>query len=264
VGSPLVAVNCAAVPDSLLEAELFGHDKGAFTGATRARPGRFRQASGGTLFLDEVAELPSPLQGKLLRVLQEHVVDVLGRDVPEPVDVRVVAATNRDLLQLAREGLFREDLMYRLNVVEIRVPPLRERREDIEPLVHHFVKKFAEGRELTIPAAVVDALSVQPWPGNVRQLQNACERMVLLCQKDTLSLEDLGPSDTSPGPGRATAEYWPALPEDGLSLVDLEKSVIERVLVLKRWNVSQAATYLGVPRHVLAYRMVKYGIERPD
>ena len=181
---PFVAVDCAAIPAELLESELFGHARGAFTGAVRDRAGRFRQASGGTLFLDEVAEIPPALQGKLLRALQERVVDAVGADAPVPVDVRILAATNRDLPSRIRDGSFREDLYYRLNVVELAVPPLRERPEDIPPLVRRFVSEFAAGREITVPAAVVVELSRRPWPGNVRELKNACERMVILCRGD--------------------------------------------------------------------------------
>ncbi|MCB9581106.1 MAG: sigma-54-dependent Fis family transcriptional regulator [Polyangiaceae bacterium] len=257
---PFVAINCAAVPGDLLESELFGHEKGAFTGATRAREGRFRQAEGGTLFLDEIGEMPPSLQGKLLRVLQERVVDVVGGDRPVVVDVRLLAATNRDLAHMAREGSFREDLLYRINVLEVRVPPLRERPEEIAPLARHFVERFARGRELSLPEDVIAELRARPWPGNVRQLENACERLVILCDGDTLQLDDLPPRDDQPEAG--TAMEWPDLPPDGLGLVDLEKRVIERVLALKHGNVSQAAQYLRVPRHVLAYRMVKYGISR--
>ncbi|MBN1609134.1 MAG: sigma-54-dependent Fis family transcriptional regulator [Polyangiaceae bacterium] len=261
---PFVAVNCAAIPAELLEAELFGHVKGAFTGATRARLGRFRQAEGGTVFLDEIFEMPASLQSKLLRVLQERVVDVLGQDAPEPVDVRVVAATNQDLAARVREGQLREDLFYRLNVVEIRVPPLRERAEDIEPLVRHFVELFAEGRELGIPDELVRVLRERAWPGNVRELRNACERAVLLCRADALSIDDL-PAAHLAAPAASSAlspGEWPPLPDGGLSLVDLEKSVIMRVLALKGGNVSQAAAYLRVPRHILAYRLAKYGLQR--
>jgi two-component system NtrC family response regulator len=264
---PFVAVNCAAVPGELLESELFGHVKGAFTGATKARAGRFRQAIGGTLFLDEVAELPLPLQAKLLRVLQEKTVDVLGSDQPVAVDARVISATNRDLAVSIRKGSFREDLLYRLNVVNVAIPPLRERREEIPRLVAHFVEQLARGRELSIPRALLDEMQAHPWPGNVRELQNACERLVLLCRGDTLRIEDL-PSGGNPSTDAeavaASLDDWPPLPESGLSLVDLEKRVIERVLRLKRGNVTHAASYLGVPRHVLAYRMAKYGIEREE
>jgi two-component system NtrC family response regulator len=253
---PFVAVNCAAIPGELLESELFGHARGAFTGAVRDRTGRFRQAAAGTLFLDEVAEIPPALQAKLLRVLQERSVDVVGGDHPVPVDVRIVTATNRDLPSLLREGIFREDLYYRLNVVEVRVPPLRERPEDIPPLVEYFMKELGAGREMTVPPAVMEELKSRPWPGNVRELKNACERMAILCGGTEISVEDLPPAATRAG------EEWPPLPPDGLSLVDLEKKVIERALRLKGGNITQAAAYLQVPRHILVYRIEKFGIRR--
>jgi len=261
---PFVAVNCAAIPAELLESELFGHARGAFTGAVRDRAGRFRQASGGTLFLDEVGEIPPALQGKLLRALQEKAVDAVGADAPVPVDVRILAATNRDLLARIREGAFREDLYYRLNVVELAVPPLRERPDDIPPLVRRFVDEFAAGREIAVPPAVVEELSRRPWPGNVRELRNACERMVILCRGDEVSLDDLPSAPRAAGEGGAEsgAAEWPPLPAGGLSLVDLEKRVIERALQMKGGNITQAATYLRIPRHILVYRIGKYGLRR--
>ena len=261
---PFVAVNCAAMPADLLESELFGHEKGAFTGATKARLGRFRQATGGSIFLDEVGELPRALQGKLLRVLQERVVDVVGADAPVAVDVRVVAATNQDLAEQVASGTFREDLLYRLNVVEIRVPPLRERPEDIEPLTRHFVEQSGRGRDVELTDEVLAALQRRRWPGNVRQLENACERLVLLSPDGTLRASDLptvSERDSAPPPLGELNE-WPPLPESGLDLVDLEKRVIERALAFKAGNITQTARYLGVPRHVLVYRMSKYGIHR--
>ncbi len=263
---PFVAVNCAAVPAELLESELFGHARGAFTGAVKSRSGRFRQAEKGTLFLDEVSEIPLPLQAKLLRALQERMVDVVGADVPVAVDVRIVAATNRDLAERIREGAFREDLYYRLNVVELPVPPLRERPEDVPALVDHFLSRFAAGRELSVPPGVMDELVRRPWPGNVRELKNACERMAVLCRGDELSLDDLPPAPPAARggaePDPATAEEWPVLPPDGLSLVDLEKRVIERALRLKGGNITQTAVYLRIPRHILVYRIEKHGITR--
>jgi two-component system NtrC family response regulator len=266
VEKPFVAVNCAAIPGELLESELFGHARGAFTGAVRERSGRFRQAEGGTLFLDEIGEMPLSLQAKLLRVLQERVVDAVGKDVPIPVDVRIITATNRDLGQRIREGTFREDLFYRLNVVEIGVPPLRERREDIPLLVGHFVTELAEGRELVIPPRVMVELASRPWPGNVRELKNACERMVILCRGNEISPEDLPGGTGPPVPEKASAgidiESWPPLPPEGLSLVDLEKKVIECALKMKKGNITRAAAYLRIPRHILVYRLEKYGIRR--
>ncbi len=261
-----VAVNCAAIPAELLESELFGHARGAFTGAVRDRPGRFRQASGGTLFLDEIGEMPMPLQAKLLRVLQEKVVDQVGGDRPIPVDVRILVATNRDLLERIREGTFREDLYYRLNVVEIRVPPLRDRPEDIPPLVEHFLGEIGPDRRISVPPRVMEEITSRPWPGNVRELKNACERMVILCRGEEVSVEDLPPlpagARSADPAGEGFADDWPPLPPGGLSLVDLEKRVIERALRLKGGNITQAAAYLNVPRHILVYRIEKYGIRR--
>jgi two-component system NtrC family response regulator len=264
---PFVAVNCAAVPGELLESELFGHARGAFTGAVRSRPGRFRQAEKGTLFLDEVSEIPLPLQGKLLRALQEKMVDVVGSDVPVAVDVRIVAATNRDLEQQIREGAFREDLYYRLNVVALRVPPLRERPEDIPPLVEHFLAAFKAERDFSAPPAVLAELARRSWPGNVRELKNACERMAILCRGDELSLDDLPPLPSGAlAAGAAEAEAvgdeWPPLPPGGLSLVDLETRVIERALRFNGGNITRTAAFLRVPRHVLVYRIEKHGIRR--
>ncbi len=254
---PFVAVSCAAIPSELLESELFGHEKGAFTGASRAREGRFRRAHGGTLFLDEIGELPAGLQGKLLRVLQEKMVDVLGEDSPREVDVRVVAATNRPLDSLVAAGSFRQDLYYRLNVVQLEIPPLRERPEDLELLARHFVAVAAGHREVHLPAAVLKELRLRSWPGNVRELENACERLVVLCEGAAVRVEDLPPA--KPG---SPDEQWPPLPPEGFGLVDLERKVIQRALDLNQGNVSQTARYLRVPRHVLAYRLEKHGISR--
>lgn len=263
---PFVAVNCAAIPGELLESELFGHAKGAFTGAVKNRLGRFRQAQGGTLFLDEIGEIPLPLQAKLLRALQEKVVDAVGGDAPISVDVRIVAATNKDLQSRIRAGSFREDLYYRLNVVEVHVPPLRERSEDVPALVLHFVGELAESRDLTVPPRVMEELMRRPWPGNVRELKNACERMVILCDGNEASLEDLPApaerlrAEKAPLPGDIVD--LPSLPPDGISLLDLEKKVIESALRIKNGNMTQAAAFLRIPRHVLIYRLDKYGIRR--
>jgi two-component system NtrC family response regulator len=188
----------------------------------------------------------------------------VGADAPVPVDVRILAATNRDLRARIRDGSFREDLYYRLNVVELAVPPLRERPDDIPPLVERFVSEFAGGREITVSAAVVADLSRRPWPGNVRELKNACERMVILCRGDEVSLDDLPPAPGGSVAGtaeEASAAFLP-LPAEGLSLVDLEKRVIEGALRLKGGNITQAAVYLRIPRHILVYRIEKYGLRR--
>jgi two-component system NtrC family response regulator len=263
---PFVAVNCAAIPGELLESELFGHAKGSFTGAVKDRVGRFRQAKGGTLFLDEVGEIPLPLQGKLLRALQERVVDVVGEDRPVPVDVRIVAATNRNLTERIRNGFFREDLYYRLNVVEIHAPSLRERPEDIPVLVEHFVQDLGADRGITVPEGVMAEMMSRSWPGNVREIKNACERMVILCRGTEVVPEDLPPRNSVAGNesvGEATVDdEWPQLPTNGISLIDLEKRVIERALRAKRGNITHAAAFLQIPRHILVYRLEKYGIRR--
>ncbi len=260
---PFVPVSCAALPHDLLESELFGHDRGAFTGATRAREGRFRKAHGGTLFLDEVGELPLPLQGKLLRALQERAVDVVGRDDPVQVDVRMVAATNRDLRELVAQGEFREDLFYRLAVVELTVPALRHRREDIAPLARHFVAAASAGRAMEIPDEVASALEAREWPGNVRELENACERMAILATGDRVRLDDLGQgAGQPPSAHAATKDDWLDHLPAGISLVDLERKAVEHALLRSDGNISAAARLLRVPRHILVYRIRKHGITR--
>ncbi|MFH1681604.1 MAG: sigma-54 dependent transcriptional regulator [Candidatus Eisenbacteria bacterium] len=264
---PLVAVNCGALPRDLVESELFGHRRGAFTGATRDKPGKFQAASGGTLFLDEIGELPLDLQSKLLRVLDAGEVDMLGGGGPVEVDVRLVAATNRDLERAVREGTFREDLFYRLNVIPIRVPALRERPEDIPVLWRHFVEQFAAGPAVATDPNLLAHLARLPWKGNVRELANLCQRMVLLRKGDALRLADL------PEEGRAETTLenvahespLPAfregpLPEGSLPLRELERDVIEKALRKFEGNKSRTARYLGIPRHILLYRIRKYGI----
>lgn len=258
-----VAVNCAGIPSELIEAELFGHVKGAFTGAARSRLGRFRQADEGSIFLDEIGELSPSAQSKLLRVLQESVVDVLGADEPIEVDVRVIAATNKDLRAEVEAGRFREDLFFRLNVVEICVPPLRARPDDIPELVKTFVSEFSGGEHTEIPEEIMGVLTRRKWIGNVRELRNACERMVILSQPGELSLSALPPESGN----HANESSWSAgqwrLPPEGISLLDLEKAVIEQAIARANGNISQAARFLRVPRHILIYRIEKYGIARP-
>jgi len=254
---PFVTLSCAAVAPDLLTSELFGHVAGAFTGARRAREGRFRRAHGGTLFLDEVGELPLELQSALLRVIQERVVDVVGSDHPTPVDVRLVCASNRDLRDEAAAGRFRDDLYYRLAVVELVVPPLRDRPEDIPPLVHHLVARHGPDGPLRVPDDVMAELCRRPWPGNVRELENACERMAILAEGDTVRLEDL-PRPSAAAESGAWLDHLP----DGISLVDLERQAIEHALARTGGNVSAASRLLGVPRHILVYRLHKHGIQR--
>jgi two-component system NtrC family response regulator len=262
--APFVAVNCAAIPEELLESVLFGHKKGAFTGATADSEGKFAAADGGTLFLDEIAEMSAELQSKLLRVLETGEIDTVGATQPRQVDVRILAATHRDIEALVDEGGFREDLFYRLNVVPLEIPPLRERREDIPVLVRAFMREQAD-REITIEREVDDALMAYDWPGNVRELRNVVERMCLLCEGDRLTAEDV-PSQVHTASSTATpgsdAETLPfELPEEGLDLMDLERRVIEAVLEKTDGNQSAAARYLNLPRHKLIYRMEKFGLK---
>ena len=213
---------------------------------------------------DHLGELPAELQTKLLRVLEERQVQALGSDSPTPVDVRIVAATNVDMLSAVKSGAFREDLYYRLNVVEIDIPPLRERAEDIPLLTRHFVDRFAKGLDIAVPPEVHERLAAHVWPGNIRELENTCQRLVLLSKGTQLSKDDLPPSLQTgrTEDGLFDGDEWLTIPEEGLSLVDLERRVIIQALSLKGGNVTQAAQFLAVPRHVLAYRMEKYGIER--
>jgi len=257
---PLVNLNCAALPEQLLESELFGHEKGAFTGAVAQRKGRFERADGGSIFLDEIGDLSPALQVKLLRVLQERQFERVGGNKTISANVRVMAATHRDLEQAMREGMFRDDLYYRLNVVTIQIPPLRERREDIPLLLEHFLRKFAEKnrRDVTgLTAAARDALLKYDYPGNVRELENIIERAVLLCRGRVIDLEDL-PATVRPGQ-RGPSE---PLPKDlpGV-LADIERQAIESALERTGGIQTQAAEALGISERVLRYKMKKYGLE---
>ena len=262
VGGPFVAVNCAAIPAELLESEMFGHRKGAFSGAVRERPGRFRRADGGTLFLDEVGDMPAALQAKLLRALEEGTIDVVGDDEPVRVDVRVVSATNQDLPARIAGGGFRQDLYYRLAGFELSLPPLRERPEDVLPLAQAFLEAADPGRDLALPAEVARALEGRDWPGNVRELRSACDRLALLADSGEVSAEHLPP--TSGGRLDPVDEDWPALVPSELGLLDIEVLVITHALRRCGWNLSEASRRLKVPRHILAYRVEKHGIVRQD
>ncbi|MBE0565501.1 MAG: sigma-54-dependent Fis family transcriptional regulator [Krumholzibacteria bacterium] len=266
---PFVAVNCGAIPGDLLESTLFGHVKGAFTGADRPVTGKVRSAEGGTLFLDEIAELPLGLQPKLLRVLETREVDPVGGDRPVPVDFRLICATNRDLVAAAAAGRFREDLLYRINVLPLVLPPLRDRREDIAPLWEHFTRLHG-GAHLATEPALLTELAALPWRGNVRELKNLNQRLVLMGRGDSLALADF--RRLAPGvaatpvpvaadePGAAGGLPLGPLPEDGCSLVELEKELIRRALARHGGNRSRTAVYLGIPRHVLVYRLDKYDL----
>jgi transcriptional regulator with GAF, ATPase, and Fis domain len=260
---PFVGLNCAALPENLLESELFGHEKGAFTGAVASRPGRIEQAAGGVLFLDEVGEMTPAVQAKLLRVLQEREYQRLGATRPMKADVRIVAATNRDLETAIARGQFREDLYYRLGVFEIRLPPLRERREDILPMAEAFLEEV--GRAVGRPAAGIardahEALLSYPWPGNARELRNALERATILCDGGLITLEHLpigvGPrASVVRGDGRAES-----FPTGGVSLDVVERDLIAKALRESKNNRSRAARLLGITRSQLYSRMQKHGL----
>jgi len=246
----LVAINCAAIPSELLESELFGHVRGAFTGAIRNKIGKFEQAHGGTLFLDEIGSMPVHLQAKLLRALQEREIERVGDERTIEVDVRVIVATNRSLPGLVAAGEFREDLFYRLNVVPVTVPPLRERRGDIPLLVQYFVDRFAGDARVTVTCAALEALGRHRWPGNVRELENFCERAVLMRTHDTID------EDAVTGQLSTLSHGAPG----GPSLRDIERAAVVDALRASGWNRSRAARRLGVPRHILLYRIKKFGI----
>jgi two-component system NtrC family response regulator len=257
---PLVRVNCAALPETLLESELFGHEKGAFTGAVASRQGRFELAHGGTLFLDEVGDVPLHLQVKLLRVLQEREFERVGSSRPIAVDARLIAATHRDLAALVKAGRFRDDLYYRINVVTIVVPPLRERREDIPPLIDHFVRRFAESNRKPIAGltpAARELLLRYDYPGNVRELENLIERAVVLTRDDVI-----GPADLPLTLQDATAE--PAEPARLTAAVEaLERRRIREALAESDGVQTRAAETLGISERVLRYKLKKYGLAGP-
>ncbi len=250
---PMIKVNCAAIPENLLESELFGHEKGSFTGAVAQRIGRFEQANGGTIFLDEVADMSPPLQAKLLRVTQEGRFNRVGSNREITTDARILAATNRNLEEEVTAGRFREDLFYRLNVVELHIPPLRERIEDILPLARAFVAKFTGGRA-RFSAGVIEVLNRYSWPGNVRELRNAMERATLLCQGDLILSEHLparirGSPQLDPQPQEAPQEQ---------QLDDIERQAIFQSLREHRYNRTETAKALGISRRALIYKLQRY------
>jgi two-component system response regulator HydG len=259
-GGPFVPINCAAIPEGLLESELFGHEKGAFTGAAARREGRFERAHGGTLFLDEVGEMSPAIQVKLLRFLQDGVLERVGGAEPIRVDVRIVAATNKDLAAEVRAGRFREDLFYRLDVVSVRLPPLRERREDVPLLAMTFLRRFADanGKAITgLSAAALAALERYGWPGNVRELQHAIERAVILGRAELVELADLPeavraatPAPASPAPGAAAGGASLVVPL-GTPMEEIERLVIRRTLEQTKGDKTLAAQILGIaPRTI--------------
>ena len=257
----IIAVNCGALHENLLESELFGHEKGAFTGATARRIGRFEEADGGTLFLDEIGELSQAVQVKLLRFLQEHEFQRLGGNQTLRTDVRVISATNCDLEQRVREGAFREDLFYRLNVVLMSIPPLRERKEDIPILIDHFLKRYAEenGKEIAgLSSEAQDVLLKYDYPGNVRELENIIERAVVIAREDVISVEDLPFSESM----EETTESRKA--EEGLlrgSIEELEKKLIVEAMEKAGDHQIRAAELLGISERMLRYKLKKYGLK---
>ena len=261
---PFITVNCAAIAETLLESELFGHEKGAFTGADRRRDGRFRQAHGGTIFLDEIGEMSMSMQAKLLRVLQEKEIQRVGGDEVLSVDVRVLAATNRDLQKEIEESRFREDLFYRLNVVSLHVPPLRERREDIPLLAQHFLVSFAEKNRKRIKGftpLAMDLMVRHPWPGNVRELMNAVERGVVLSRGDYVTEEDLPMALREGAEEEETGdEEILVLGATDVPLDEVEKATIIRTLEAAGNNKSEAARRLGITRRTLHKKLKKYGM----
>jgi len=261
---PFVKMNCAALHENLLESELFGHERGAYTGADRRRVGRFELANGGTLFLDEIGNMSLATQAKVLRVLQEREFERLGGTATIKVDVRLIAATNLDLEEAITKGDFREDLYYRLNVVSINVPPLRERREDIIPLSRHFIDESAADLKKDvrgIDPGGVRMLKRYSWPGNIRELKNCLERAVLMCEMPFIREEDLSLRTEYEGTGSGAAQL--RLPPDGILLDDLEKQAILEALRINGWVQKDAAKFLGISSRVMNYKVAKYEIKNP-
>jgi two-component system response regulator PilR (NtrC family) len=260
---PFVAVNCGAIPQELMESEFFGHVKGSFTGAVRDKPGLFQQADGGTLFLDEVAELPLSMQVKLLRAIQEKSVRPVGAIAERAVDVRIISASHKDLATMVTRGEFRQDLFYRIHVIQLTMSPLRSRREDILVMVDHVLERLAGrsgGRKAGIERSALEALCGYEFPGNVRELENILERATALCENDTITLHDLGLMDTAAsGANSAVA----ALPDEGLEdyLARVERNAIVEALENTRWNRTAAARLLGISFRALRYRLEKLGLD---
>jgi DNA-binding NtrC family response regulator len=262
--NPLITINCGAIPKDLLESELFGHRRGSFTGAIADKKGRIESADGGTLFLDEIAEMSPDLQVKLLRLIQEGEIEKIGSVVNVKVDVRVIAATHRDLLAMIEDGTFREDLYYRLAVIPLVMPPLRERGDDIPDLVQHFFRKSQEKNqrpELAIPPALLPYFVRYRWPGNVRELENIVERIVVLARGGEVTIGDLPQFLRQERAGFDALEI--DLPSQGISLEAIEKELILRALHKCDWNQARAARYLDLSRKTLIYRIEKHGIRKP-
>jgi two-component system NtrC family response regulator len=265
-GKPFVTINCGAIPKDLLESELFGHVKGAFTGAATHKQGKIESAEGGTIFLDEIGELPLELQVKVLRLIQEHEIEKVGETGRTKVDVRIISATHRNLLARVAAGAFREDLFYRLNVIPVELPSLRELNEDIPQLVQHFfeIARGKQGRpNLKLPMDLLPYFSAYRWPGNVRELENVIERLVVLASGDQITFEELPEALRKLRPALDTLQM--EIPAHGISLEAVEKELIAKALRRFHGNQTQAAQYLDLSRKTLIYRMEKYGLRgEPD
>ncbi len=255
---PFIAVNCAAIPDNLLESELFGHEKGSFTGALSKKLGKFELASGGTILLDEIGDMSITLQAKLLRVLQEHEIDRVGGSKTIPVDVRIISTTNVDLKNAVRENRFREDLFYRLNVIPLKLPPLRQRQDDIEPLAKHFLNISSKKNNKNIRSIspeTIQVLKKMQWSGNIRELQNVVERAVLLCRSDTIDIKNLFIDDTDRQEKQQSASEMPVT-----SIEEMEKKLINRALSETNGNRTHAARALGISIRTLRNKLKDYSL----
>jgi two-component system response regulator FlrC len=264
---PFISINCAAIPDTLLESELFGHEKGAFTGAAAKRIGKFEEANGGTLLLDEISEMDVRLQAKLLRAIQERVIDRVGGTRPVPIDIRILATSNRNLAEAVRDGTFREDLLYRLNVVALKLPPLRERPEDVVALAEHFARAYAESNSMPmrpLSVAAKQELQRNPWPGNVRELENTLHRAVLLAAGDEIGPEALRMPDGEPlmglGPAERAAQTAEAVAQSlvGRTVAEVERDLILDTLGHCLGNRTHAATILGISIRTLRNKLNQY------
>ncbi|HWN98855.1 MAG TPA: sigma-54 dependent transcriptional regulator [Blastocatellia bacterium] len=259
------AVNCAAINENLLESELFGHEKGSFTGAHTQKKGQFEIADRGTLFLDEIGDLNISMQAKILRVLQEKEIMRVGATKTIKVDVRVIGATNRELEAMVKDGRFREDLYYRLNVIPITIPPLRNRRDDIPQLVDFFVAKHSASSNRQIRGLTTGArnlIMTYSWPGNVRQLESAIERAILLCEGNEIEAEDLPVEMRQEGTPSAAFDF--KLPPEGIAFEEVERSLITQAMDQTNWNITRAAKLLGLSFRTLQYRLEKFGLKKPD
>jgi DNA-binding NtrC family response regulator len=263
--NPFFAINCAAIPETLIESELFGHEKGSFTGASAREIGLFEAANTGTIFLDEIGEMNVAMQAKLLRAIQEREIRRVGGKVSIPVDVRIISATNKDLEQEIRKGNFREDLFYRLNVIRINLPPLRERGNDVVTLADFFVRKYSAAAGISLNGFSKPAMKLlmdYSWPGNVRQLESVVERCVLMTESDTIQPEDLPAEILREGSPESALSF--EFPPEGISFEDLERDLIIKAMDRAGWVIGKAAPLLGMTYKTLQYRLEKFGIEKPE